>query len=210
MSEAKMNQESRLFILVMLFDHLSIRQSTTRKDIRQMTRDATLLKLKRLTKSLHMHIEDCTWDKAEEIEEQIEVIFQQVRAIGSSFSPIFLDAANACAKFATYSEQLVLAEIHLSFVADVCLSRPGGDRTIQFADCLECYSHIAMRKKEWEDFAICLEKCASIRRKVLGPAHPDAVRAIHEWEMFLEIMTNPKLNAQDNVANSWGSQNTRR
>lgn len=172
-------------------------------------RDAVLLKLKRLTKALHRSIADHTWDNANEIQEQIEGIFDGVSEIGPSFSPIFLDAANACAKSAIYHDRFILAEIHLSFVSDVCLSRAGGNRTTQFADCLECYSRIAMKKAEWDDFAVCLEQCAEIRLQVLGHNHPDTLRAKREWETLLDIMTDPKLDSPQTCAVSHNTEATK-
>jgi hypothetical protein len=156
-------------------------------------RDRLLRDLKALVRKTHTCIADGRWEKAEELCEQMELLVDRLREMRSDFSPIILDAVNAQAKLSIYSGKIELAEIHLSFVSDVCLGRPSGEFTPQFADCLECYSRVAMARRDWESFEISLEKCAEIRRNVLGPNHVDTLRAQREWETFLDILTDPAL-----------------
>ena len=154
------------------------------------SRDRLLLDVKRLVLMARKCIADGRWEKAEELSAQIELITDRLREMESDFSLIFLDAANVHAKLAIYRGEIALAEIHLSFVSDVCLNRPSGEFTTQFADCLECYSRVAMARKDWDMFGFVLEKCAEIRREVLGPHHVvHAPSAVREWEKLLDIMS---------------------
>jgi hypothetical protein len=158
------------------------------------SRDRLLTDLRGLSRKLNKCVDDARWEKAEEIDSQIELLMQLA---GSRFSPIILDAANARARLAIINRCIDVAEIHVSFVSDVCLNRPSGEWTTQFADCLECASRVAMARKDWELFGFCLEKCAEIRARVLGTQHPDSLRAAREWEMFLDVMTDPSLDGSE-------------
>lgn len=155
--------------------------------------DRLLLDLKGLAEEIIDCVEDRRLEKAEEIGGQAELVADRLFELGCGFSPIILDASNAQARLAIYLNKIELAEIHLSFVRRVCLDRALGQWTIQFADCLECTSRIALRKRDWEEFAFCLEKCAAIRMGVLGPQHPDTLRAVREWDTWLDIVTDPTL-----------------
>lgn len=155
--------------------------------------DRLLVDLKGLTQELSESIADGRFEKSEEIDAQIELISDRLFELKPTFSPIILDACNARAKLAIHLNKMELAAIHLSFVSDVCLNRPSGKWTTQFADCLECESQVARRQPDWDLFAFCLEKCATVRAKVLGPNHRDTLRAAREWETFLDIATDPAL-----------------
>jgi hypothetical protein len=159
--------------------------------------DRLLIDLKGLTHELKRCIEEGRFETAEEIDGQLELVFDRLFELKCSFSPIILDSSKARAKLAIYLNKIELAEIHLSFVSETCLGRPSGEWTVQFADCLECASRIAMDKRQWEQFAFYLEKCAEVRTKVLGPHHPDTLRAVREWDTFLDIMTDPTLDCAE-------------
>jgi len=156
------------------------------------TTDDLLVELKRLTLKGRRCINDGRWSRAEDIGGQVELITDQLFANRADYSPIILDGANFRARLAIYNGDIAEAEIHLEFVTNICLGRPQGEFTTQFADALEATVRVAMHRRDLPLLAASLERCAEVRRAVLGPTHPDTLRAEREWVGFIDIMTDPK------------------
>lgn len=161
--------------------------------ITSITDDALLVTLKRQTLEGNHRLEEGRRDRVLEIEAELESVFPEVIRRRLDLCPIILDAVNFRAKVAIHKGKIAEARIHLSFVMDVCGDQPAGEWTTQFADALECLRHVAMAERDWDLFGDCLERCADVRLKVLGPHHRDTLRAVREWQTFCDIMTDPKF-----------------
>ncbi len=136
-------------------------------------------------------------ETAEQTGQQVWSLITRLKGI--SYSPIVLDSCNLLAKLALYRHDFGEMAIHLSFVGDVC--RGEHELTTQYADCLELTAYWALEARDGDAMAGALKWCRDIRMKVLGPYHPDTVRAIGQWERFQQVMEAPEPKTTPELVN---------
>jgi hypothetical protein len=72
--------------------------------------------------------------------------------------------------------------------SDVSLEAKADPETPELADSLECTAQAALEERDLALLSSSLERCAEVRLQVLGPEHPDTIRALAVWNRFVETM----------------------